>query len=357
MGLFSRRKRAPTDDPTLVGFGGDAPEEELEEPEPLDLGPEPLEAFEMLVDREWERLAAPGTWWTGAERIAIAADARRAMAGEALSGILPPPVEEATRIIATAAASIRGTDVARWELDGLDASAYIEIAGIVSRLAALDVTAFGLGHKFRPLPEPEPGDPSRDRPDGATITTGWAPTIGPAAASSALSAVPAEAEAMADVRDVLYLGAVQMLQTQSGRDGLTRPQIELAASRASALNDCFHCLLGQTSMLHETIDAAPGARTSRPIITGCGDAGVEHGAEIIAFVDSVVLFDDDEVDAARAALEHRIGPVATDRVAMVAGSFSMTSRAVDAIGAPVGRGHDELADELGVAIPAHLAPR
>jgi alkylhydroperoxidase family enzyme len=353
MGFFSRRKRVPTDDPTLAGIGDTT----VTEPEPLDPGPAPDEAFEMLVDREWARLAAAGTWWTGAERLAIAADARRAMAGEELSGILPPPVEEATRIIAIDAASIRNTDVARWELDGLDASAYIEIAGIVSRLAALDVTAFGLGHKFRPLPEAEPGEPSLHRPDGATITTGWAPTVGPAAAASALSAVPAEAEAMADVRGVLYLTSVQMLQTRVERDGLTRPQIELAASRTSALNDCFHCLLDQTSTLRESVDAADGVLTSRSIVSGCGDPGVEHGAEIIAFVDSIVLFDHDEVDAARDALEQRIGRVAADRVAMVAGNFSMMNRAVDAIGAPVGRGHEELATELGVTIPAHLAPR
>jgi hypothetical protein len=29
-------------------------------------------------DRAWARLARAGTWWTGAERVAIAAEARRA---------------------------------------------------------------------------------------------------------------------------------------------------------------------------------------------------------------------------------------------------------------------------------------
>ncbi len=28
--------------------------------------------------RAWERLARPGTWWSGAERVAIAADVRSA---------------------------------------------------------------------------------------------------------------------------------------------------------------------------------------------------------------------------------------------------------------------------------------
>ena len=94
-----------------------------------------------------------------------------------------------------------------------------------------------------------------------------------------------------------------------------------------------------------------------PIVSGFGDTGVEHGAEIMAFVDSIVLHDEDEVDGARADLEHLIGSEATDRVAMVAGNFSMMNRALDSVGAPVDRGYDELAEELGVSIPDHLTAR
>ena len=242
MGLFSRRKRASTDDPTVDASVGAT--DEVVAPavadEPVDPGPEPLEAFDMLVEREWARIAEPGTWWTAGERVAIAADALRAAAGEPLSGVLPDPVEEATTRIATDAAGIRGTDVARWELEGLDAFAYIETVGIVSRLMALEVAAFGLGRKLGPIPEPAAGEPSRQRPDGAAITTGWAPTIGPATASSSLTAVPAEADAMFVLHGVLYLTLEQMFERQIERDGLTRPQIELAAARTSTLNECFY---------------------------------------------------------------------------------------------------------------------
>jgi len=236
MGLFSRKKHATTDDPSLADIDGSSDDIEVV----IDLGPSPLEAFEMLVDREWGRLANPGTWWSGGERLAIAADARRAVAGEPLSGLLPAPVEEATRRIATDPASIRGTDVARWEMEGLDAFAYIEVAGIVSRLTALDVTAFGLGRPARPLPEAEAGEPSREKAEGAAITTGWSPTVGPATAPSSLSAVPAEAAGMWDVHGVLYLSLDQMFEMQIEREGLSRPQIELTAARTSTLNDCFY---------------------------------------------------------------------------------------------------------------------
>jgi hypothetical protein len=237
MGLFSRKKHTPTDDPTIE-MTGEVPDGS--ETETVESRPSPIEEFRMLVDRELARLAAPGTWWTGAERLAIAADARRAVAGEAPSGELPAPVEEATRRIAEDAASIRGTDVARWEVEGLDSFAYIEIVGIVSRLAAIDVASFGIDRKIPLLPEPEPGEPSRQRPEGAAITTGWAPTVGPASAPSSLTGVSAEADGMFDLHGVLYLTMDEMFEMQIERDGLTRPQIELAAARTSALNDCFY---------------------------------------------------------------------------------------------------------------------
>ena len=247
MGLFSRKKRETTDDPSLDGFAAtdlretaDAALDGALDGGGADDGPAPLYEFEALVEREWRRLANPGTWWTGGERVAIARDARLAADGQPCSGVLPAPVEEATRRISVDAAGIRGTDVARWELEGLDPFAFVEITGVVSRLMAIDITSFGLDRKIRPLPEPEPGEPSCDRPEGAVITTGWAPTIGPASAPSSLTAVPPEAEAMFDVHGVLYASMEQMFEMQLVRDGFTRPQIELVAARTSSLNDCFY---------------------------------------------------------------------------------------------------------------------
>lgn len=354
MRIFRRKKRHHTDDPSLPGLRVDTPT-----PQPpavaAEPGPSPIDDFETLVDREWTRLATAGTWWTGGERLAIAADARRAHQGEPPSGILPPPVEEATRRVAVEAATIRGTDVARWEIEGLSSFAYVEIVGIVARLAAIDATAFGLGHKERLLPEPLAGEPSCRPADGAAITTGWAPTVGPAGAGSALSAVPAEAEAMLDLQHVLYLPPADIDEWQAVRDGLTRPQIELAAARAAALDRCVHLLLGHAARLGACIDSLGRSWTPAPVVSGVGPTGVAHGAEIIAFVDSVVLRDDYEIDIARATLDDRIGPTATDRVAMVAGHLSMMNRALDAIGAPVEEGADIPAAALGIAIPAHLA--
>jgi len=77
------------------------------------------DAMRAAHRRAWERLAAPGAWWTGAERVAIAAEVRasrtcalcherkaalspHALAGEhAAAGGLPAPAVEAAHRIAS----------------------------------------------------------------------------------------------------------------------------------------------------------------------------------------------------------------------------------------------------------------
>jgi hypothetical protein len=226
MGLFRRRKRSQEVEPTPAPA---PPERES-----------PLAAFDALLEREVHRLAAPGTWWTGGERVAIAADARAFRRGDAASGILPPPVAEATELVAVAPATIRPAHLERWAAQGLDPLSYVELVGIVSRITALDVAAFGIGRRPATLRDPLPGDPGRVPAEGAEVTTGWVPTVGPASAPSSLSAVPAEKEAMFDLHGMLYLPLEEMLDVGAARDGLTRPQLELVAARTSALNECFY---------------------------------------------------------------------------------------------------------------------
>ncbi|NIR35294.1 MAG: hypothetical protein GWN79_03145 [Actinobacteria bacterium] len=111
-------------------------------------------------------------------------------------------------------------------------------------------------------------------------------------------------------------------------------------------------------MLRASIDHPDNGFTAglspRPVVTGSGSTGVAHDGPVMGFVDAVVLHDTDEYPEARAALERAVGVPATDRVAMVAGNFSMMNRALDAVGAPVHPGLDDLATEMGVTIPDHL---
>ena len=199
-----------------------------------------LAEFEALVDREWDRMANAGTWWTGTERVAIATEARIGHDDAPSTNHLSTVAIEAARRVSAEAATIRQVDIDRWADGGLDPFAYVELIGVVSRLAAIDVTAFGLGMDERPLPVPQPGNPSLERPTDAVVSNGWVPTVGPAWAPGALSAVPDEVDAMFDIHGVLYLSMDQMRNNEIVRTGIHRAQIELTAARTSWLNECFY---------------------------------------------------------------------------------------------------------------------
>ena len=78
--------------------------------------------------------------------------------------VLPPPATEAVWQVATSVQDIRSDDVDRWEAEGLDRLAYVELMGVTARVRAVDTFLAGVGAAVRPLPEPRPGPPS-----GATV--------------------------------------------------------------------------------------------------------------------------------------------------------------------------------------------
>lgn len=198
-----------------------------------------LDDFDALVARQWKALAAPGTWFTGQEQIAIANEARNARAGHLPTGDLPAAMTNASRRIAIEAWTIRPPDIAAWAETGLRAEAYVEIASIVARLAAIDTAAFGLGLDDPVLPQPVAGTPSQTVITDAAIDQGWVPTVGTAHPLTALTAVPGGVDLQFDIHNTLYLSLEEMGDPLIERNGATRAQIELAAARTSYLNECF----------------------------------------------------------------------------------------------------------------------
>jgi alkylhydroperoxidase family enzyme len=197
-----------------------------------------------------EHLRAPGTWWTGAERVAIAAEGRHALDCALCR----------ERKDALSPSSVKGEHDSRW-FDGVMAAgvseeAYVEVIGVVTLLAGIDYTARALGAPPPALPEPLTGEPSRHRPATAKPGVAWVPMIeladadGPEAdlypdlafvpnIMRALSLVPNEARKLQRSSDAHYV-AMQDLANPSARRDLDRLQIELVAARVSALNECFY---------------------------------------------------------------------------------------------------------------------
>jgi hypothetical protein len=221
--------------------------------------------------RAWAHVAAAGTWFTGAERVAIAHETRRArscaLCHERKAALSPFALEREHyhwELLSPAVVDANHRDTPdaarlteRWYrslLDqGLTAEAYVEALGVTVLVISIDRFHHALGLQLETLPEPLPGEPSRERPQDAREGEAWVPMLngkraaaeaglgGPSSAYviRALSLVPAELRAWWDLSAAQYLAADQMLDFGSSR-AISRSQIELVAGRVSLLNECFY---------------------------------------------------------------------------------------------------------------------
>lgn len=223
--------------------------------------------------RAWDRIARAGTWWTGAERVAIAAEVRNAgrcrVCRERKQALSPAavtaPHDSVSELAAPALDAVHRvtSDPARltkaWfecaRADGLDEGAYVELVGVVVTVVSIDSFCRGLGVPAHPLPEPLPGEPSRYRPEAAVLEGAWVATIPASAARGAeadlwspgrtgnviraLSLVPDEVRTLSDLGAAHYLPFNRMMDLRAARS-IDRMQIELLAARVSTLRECFY---------------------------------------------------------------------------------------------------------------------
>ncbi len=238
------------------------------------------------IAEAWRRIAAPGTWWSGAERIAIAQAVRDAescalcqMRKQALSpyqvagahqgqvsqddasagtgaGVLPRAAIEVIHRLRTDARRVTQKWVAAQIADGLGAERYVELVSLVAIVTALDTFEDALGCARRVLPAPQSGKPTQRRPSAVTETLVWVPTLdadnlqagesnpflvhGDKNIHRALSLVPQEVMNFFDLDVELYLRDHEIRDFSREYRAITHAQIELIAGRASALNGCFY---------------------------------------------------------------------------------------------------------------------
>lgn len=189
----------------------------------------------------WRRLAAPGTWWTGTQRVELARIARNAHEGHPRldDSVVPPSARDAAATLRKEPASITEDLITKWAAQGLDSNRYVELVGVVAMVTAVDTFHRALGVGREALPTPRAGEPSRSLPaTAAGKTKAWVPMVGPPTIPTSLSAVPAEMAAVESLHGPLYLTYEEM-GDPAIRKGLSRPQMELIAGRTSAINECF----------------------------------------------------------------------------------------------------------------------
>lgn len=201
-------------------------------------------------DEAWRLLAEPGTWWTAAERLAIAARARDRFALRGTppwlrpdppdDGALPPAVGP---FVDTLALDARAVDRA-WATEAIAAvgdGPYVELVAVVATVAMVDIFAEAVGAERQPLPDPEPGRPTGTRPDGLGDIGAYVPVLDPFPAANvarALSLVP-EANRLFRAVSVPAYSAPGFADL-TWDTPLSRPQVELVASRVAAMNECFY---------------------------------------------------------------------------------------------------------------------
>jgi hypothetical protein len=222
--------------------------------------------------RVFEDLARPGCWWTGAERIAIAAETRStrdcALCRERKAALSPsggthaaaralptPAVEVIHRVVTDPGRLSRGF-YEQALAGGLGDGAYVELLGVVVRIVCVDAFRRAIGAAPHPLPPPAPGAPSRYRPPGAKPDVAWVAMIAPGAESEAeadlytegrppnvgraLSLVPDAVRGMKDLVAAQYVPLDRVPDARYAGRTLSRTQMELLAGRVSALNQCFY---------------------------------------------------------------------------------------------------------------------
>ena len=229
--------------------------------------------FAASHQRFWGRLSRPGTWWTGAERIAIAAETRQAQGcalcnerRQALSphtvagdhervSDLPDAAVEAIHAISCYSSKLtRGWYQSLLD-KGLSDGQYVEIVGTVATVISIDEFCRGLDLAPHPLPEPIEGEPTGYRPKSAAPDEAWVPLVPRNNAGTpeadlwpdgslgniirAMSLVPEEVRTLRDLLPVHFVAYEKVREPNAGTGTLNRPQMELVAAKVSIMNQCY----------------------------------------------------------------------------------------------------------------------
>ena len=204
-----------------------------------DIAPIRPEVVDAL-DRALPRIAATGTWWTGAERVAIASVAREARRhGARPDTDLPAAAVQVAEVVGRRPQDPTEAWVTEM-VEALGEESYVEAVGVASRVVAVDTFRRLLGLEPEPLPEPVPGEPDRVRPDDLRKGRTWVSMPQFAPPPLVLGAVPREVEDQNDLSDVIYMTGEEMADDDFSRRGLHRTQIETVAATTSHANECFY---------------------------------------------------------------------------------------------------------------------
>ena len=244
----------------------------------FDNSPYPIRDDLINAYREyWQQLAHAGTWWTGEQRVAIAAEVRAATQcpfcderKEALSPynvpgehttapdtVLDGAAIDAVHRVITDQTRITKTWIQENVSQGLSEGQYVELVGVAVCVFSIDEFCRALGLPLEALPGPVAGPPSEYVPVGLERETGYVAMVDLAKSGAAeqdlwpqgrtgnviraLSQVPNAAREWIGLSNRQYLPLHKVIDPSSDTERiLDRQQIEIVAGRVSSHNECFY---------------------------------------------------------------------------------------------------------------------
>jgi AhpD family alkylhydroperoxidase len=333
------------------------------------------------LQRAWNCLSLPGTWWDGTQRLEIVAEARHAAHCQLCAdrkatlspgmvqghhdsqGNLSPAVVACIHRIATDSGRLTET----WHKDllerGISDCEYVEIVSLVNMITALDTFNRAMGAPIQTLPAPVAGAPTRKRPRGAKPGTGWVPTLFPEDLTAddpdpytqfhayniqlALGLVPQEVINFFDLDTTLYPSEDEIEDLDVEKRAISRIQMELIAARGASINGCHYCATCHSLHLHKLGQSASEAIDLNGVLTGSTDEnGIEHGALIIAFVDALLNNESNGLADIRNEILQKMGAEGLVDTAASIASFNSIVRVANATGTQLDRLVTDQLDDL-----------
>lgn len=225
-------------------------------------------------ERAWAAIAAPGTWLSGAQRVAVAAEIRNAQdcaycarIKAALSPNAVEGVHDSLDVLGAAQVELihrvvndPGRLTEKWVgsvlAKGLGEGEYVETVGLIAMIMIMDTCHRALGLEQRSLPVPAKGEPTRYRPPGAKKKAAWLPLVEPEDTVESdgpmypspkagyiyrgLSMVPQAVRDYWTLANVHYLPGEYVYQFGVSIRAIDRPQVEVLAGRVSAMHQCAY---------------------------------------------------------------------------------------------------------------------
>jgi hypothetical protein len=240
----------------------------------FDAAPVPVrDDIAAALPRVWARIGEPGSWLTGDQRVAIAAEARNvagctlcetrkaAVAPYAIDGAhdhlgeLPEVWVDVIHRVISDPGRLTESWFGQVTDGGITVKQYVELVGVVVSVVGVDTYCRGIGQPAPAIPAPTPGAPSPDTPDQLNTELAWVPTLdadvegalqrefyagAPANIRRALTYVPATARSFWEMANTLYLSGAQMRDFGTEYRAISHAQIEMIAGRVSAINQCVY---------------------------------------------------------------------------------------------------------------------